>query len=224
MEERATRLAQELADFHKELLRQTPMGETEAPAALGAILAVPLARLARTLIPNAQSKLDEIVFAADNALKVNANTKGHDLSTSEGVHIERKVSTYTKKTSKCNFNWSIPKADTPEKKLDLLLASITEKTRGGYAVLEVQDGLTRPLATYMLHEKFLLAYFTRLKCSSDRINMGCARCRHCHKFHRLQNLADASKLMLESGNNPDVVAWPLLFAETSANCGAAPAS
>lgn len=224
MEERARRLAQELVDFHKELLRITPIIETEAPAALGVILAVPLARLTRTLIPNAQSKLDEIVFAADNTLKVNANTKGHDLSTSEGVHIERKVSTYTKKTPKCNFNWSIPKADTPEKKLDLLLASITEKTRGGCAILEVQDGLTRTLATFVLHEKFLLAYFTRLKCNSDRVNMGCARCRNCHKFHRLQNLADASKLMLESGGDPDVVAWLLLFAETSANCDVTPTS
>lgn len=231
MEVRAKKLADELVKFHADLLKETPKDAIEAPASIASALAVPLARLVRALVPNAQTKLDELVYAADNDLQVNPNTKGYDLKTADGKHIERKVSVCTTRSPKCNFNWPVPpvqEKDTADasKRRKILLESVTEKTKnGGGAIFEVQDGLGRTLATYKLHEHFLIAYFSRIKLhKSDVHNMGCARCSTCHRFHRLHNMAVASLQMEAAGGDPNVVDWSLFTKKVASDCGNAAAT
>jgi len=158
-----------------------------------ALLQVPLCRLTKMLVPNAHTKMDEIVYAADHNLELNSATHGHDLRDKQGNHIERKVSVCTTRANYCNFNWNIPQAPTLEERRKKLLESIKEKTQGGFASLEVTDGDGRRLAEFTLCEGFLLEYFARITIEkSNNHNMGCSRCKTCHKFHRLEKLQAAS--------------------------------
>ena len=187
-------MARALAD-QLDAMAATLQASGALDAATVAILAAPLARLTRIIIPHAHQKLDEIVYAADHALTVSAKPHGHDLEDA-GAHVELKVSVCPMSSARrrCHFNWPIPVGVTDAERRAKLVASVRDKTRGGYAVLQVRDGLQRVTHEYRLSEAFLVGYFERVplgKCANH--NMGATECRVCKQFHRLLALHEASR-------------------------------
>lgn len=146
--------------------------------------------------------MDEIVYAAENDLEVSPLQHGADLIDKANNHHELKVSICKAPRHRCNIDWHIPKAETPETRREKLLASIKEKVRGGGATLIIRNGKGKQLARYTLSESFLLGYFERVKLGkSDVHNMGCSLCMKCKTFHRLDKLQRASDLLNSSDNN-----------------------
>lgn len=183
-----------------------------------AILAAPLCRLTKMIIPNVHTKIDEIIYAADNELEVNNAPHGHDLVDKDGKHIERKVSVFNPKTKRCNFNWNIPEAQSVEYRQILLHKSIVEKVKdGGYASLEVTDELGRTMVEFKLGANFLSQYFVNLPIGRSRVhNMGCERCDKCNKFHRLEHMQELSNY---ADKNPKaILLWKDLHKRIAAQC------
>lgn len=157
-----------------------------------------LALLAKMVIGGQlNKKIDEIAYAAahpDAGIVINSVPYGHDFVDAAGKRCELKTSVATAAMRKCNFNWPIPRANTEERRRTALIASIKSKVGdGGYAILEVKNGLGATLETYKLDGDFLERYFAEIKLGkADSHNMGCTRCQDCQKFHRLAIIQDAS--------------------------------
>jgi hypothetical protein len=215
MEARARLLAESIRAFATDL--QAAGGDAVDPA-LVVLLAAPLARLTKMIIPNVHQKIDEIVYADEQCgkLRVSREQHGHDLSDEQGGHFELKVSVCSKRGGRCNFNWPVPKADgTIAGRRAKLVESVKEKTRGGHAVLQVKDGLQRKIAEYKLTEPFLVAYFERLPLGkADKHNMACEQCHTCGGFHRMDKLQAASDAMAAR----KAVEWRSFFNTMPSQC------
>jgi hypothetical protein len=181
------------------------------------ILAVPLCKIVRLLIPSVHQKIDEIVYAEEHKLVVQEKQHGADLKGSDGKSIELKTSKCTVRSPNCNFNWPLAACKNEVERKEKVLKSIKEKTgNGGEAVLIVKDGLDREIAKFRLSGVFLHEYFSRLTLGkSPNYNMGCKRCGTCLKFHRLEKLQAASTLY---GQDPNSVDWGALLKPCPADC------
>jgi hypothetical protein len=146
------------------------------------LLAVPLCKTVKLLVPNVHQKIDEIIIGHEKQLHVHAHQHGADATdTRLQVPVEIKVSVMN--TGRCNFNWCVP--STREK----LLASVREKVGdNGYAIFRVVSTVGVTIAEYTLQGAFLLEYFTRLplKANTRNHNFGAQQCTKCLKFHRLE--------------------------------------
>jgi hypothetical protein len=164
----------------------TKSGATEVDPVIYEMLAVPLCRLAKIIIPDINQKVDEIVYAADHNLQVNRAAHGADLHDADGNHYELKVSVCKQPLKRCNFNWPVPKGGNEADRRARLLASVREKVKGGYARFIVRNGVGADLFTYTLSEEFLVGYFSRIRLGKGgNHNMGGEYCTRCECFHRL---------------------------------------
>lgn len=189
------------------------------------ILRVPICLVADIVVPDIRQKIHEIIYANEHSLSVNKNQYGADLfkidaSSGDESHIEHKTSKCLR-NRRCNFNWPIPPARLPkEERRKRLLKSIAEKTGGpeGHVVLEIVNGVSRPIKTYKLSGRFLIDYFSRLQLGEcNNHNMGCNRCRKCGEFHRLQKLQIYSNCLEKKGHlTPEE--WKEVFSKTIQSC------
>lgn len=217
-------LTKQIKHVHDRLIDECKDGETVDEAAC-ALLQLPVCMLARLVVPNFEKKANEIIYACQNDLLVNQAQHGADLLTrgANGAksHIEHKKSQCTRSRRYCNFNWPLPPAHLPaEKRRQKLLLSILEKTGGpeGHAILEVVSGLGKVIASYKLSGAFLYQYFSRVALGkSDVHNMGCARCKTCGGFHRVQRLQHYSQLLDSKGQLTEAE-WSSLFSKCNTHC------
>jgi hypothetical protein len=215
--ERAKRLAKYAALIYDDL---TLNNETESVSKdVVQLLAAPIGRLTKVLIPNSHQKLDEVIFASENNLTVNSHQHGADLFTAEGHPMELKISVATKSNGyTAQFNWPVPgKGSSAAERRKRLLASIANKTKGGFATLIIKNGLSRELGHYTLCYQFLHEYFTRITIGkSDKHLMVAKQCRKCKKYHRFEKYQAASTLV-ENGS-PTQVKWDEVMAKTKEQC------
>lgn len=178
----------------------------DVPPHISKHLAYPAARLANILLPF--QKLSETIYASKNQLTINTHQQGHDLEDVTGRRIEHKSSKASKITTidknnatikkknrrHCNVNWVFPSIKLSHiEREKQLIDSIDEKTNNGYMVVEVKNGLDKPIQIYNLSNTFLKEYFMRIYKNKERINLGCDQCDTCGHFHRIKKLHDASK-------------------------------
>lgn len=182
------------------------------------VLLVPLAELFKMIIPHVH-KLDEFIYASKNGMKVESALHGADMKDKDGNRWELKVSILGAATSRCNFNWTVPRADTPERRREKLLENVREKTEGGGAILRITDSLGNLIEEFKFTHAFLMAYFARVPFGvAATHNMGTQRCKHCKRFHRLERMHAAQ---FDFENFPDQVSWAALFAKDATKCPAA---
>jgi len=206
----AIQLSKAIDEFYAAI--QDSGGDDALDPAVLKLVAAPLCKLTKMIIPNVHQKIDEVAYADDHMLIVCEDQHGADLHDSEGNSFELKVSVCT---SRANFNWNIP-AGTTSKNRRSLLKSVETKTEGGGAIFVVKSKSSKLLAEYKFSSAFLLAYFARVPLgSSKNHNMGCKQCTNCRKFHRLDKLQQNNDLFEE---NPGGVDWNSVFAPTAANC------
>ncbi len=171
----------------------------DIPPEVAAQLRVPLCRVTRRVVPDVQTKINEIVRAADENLTVSTSLHGHDLEGEDGRRYEEKTSRVIRRTSKCNFSWPLPAGCTPVLRRAKLLQSIDEKTGGGGgAIFTINDAMGRELKTYRLSGAFLLEYFKCLPFTDKQFkhNMGstfCWTCKSCPRMDHIQQANDVFK-------------------------------
>jgi len=214
------RLAKELETAYQEVRKDArERGLTSPDEEARAILAAPLCRFVKLLVPDAHQKIDEIVFAAEHPeLAVSSHQHGADLSNAKGENFELKVSICKGKAQHCNFNWPIPTGANESERRKKLLASVKSKVTGagGKAVFLVKNGIGDEISRFELSAGFLLAYFGRVKIGScDKHNFGCARCKVCKKFHRMEKIQEAS---VQYDKDPNSVTWNEVFEVTQSQC------
>lgn len=162
------------------------------------LLAVPLCKTTKLLIPNVHQKIDEIIIGHEKQLRVHAHQHGADATDPRTqVPVEIKVSVMSSER-RCNFNWCVP--NTREK----LLVSVREKVGdNGYAIFRVISTTGATVAEYTLQGAFLLEYFTQLplKANTRNHNFGAQQCTKCLKFHRLELMQKVS----DSGSSVSVL-------------------
>lgn len=216
--ERDKKLAAALTACYNDYARDVKL--TQVDPEVVAILAAPLARLAKMVIPDVHAKIDEVIVAADYpGLAVNANTHGYDLVDAHGNHIEVKTSVCKERAPKCNFNWPVPKGTNDAERYAKLRASIQEKVAGGFAWLFIRDGMHRQLYRYELSEAFLLEYFARVPLGISTVhNMGCQRCKSCKHFHRLDRMQHLATKMANAKVAVTDAEWNELFERIDAHC------
>ena len=169
---------------------------SDIPAEVSAQLRVLLCRVTRRVVPDVQTKINEIVRAADDNPTVSTALHGHDLEADDGRRYEEKTSRVIRRTSKCNFSWPLPAAATPVLRRAKLLESIDEKTGGGGgAIFTINDAMGRELKTYRLSGAFLLEYFKCLPFTGTQFkhNMGstfCWTCKSCPRVDCIQYAND----------------------------------
>lgn len=213
------KLARELKKTKKHINALTELllksGVDRPPQRVIDELLVPLCRLTKIVAPDVRQKLDEHLYAAENAqYEVNPNQHGADLIEKEtGSRTELKVATcilnpsarrnkngvYVKPTVKASVMWPMPKYDSQGDQVERrrkVLASIKAKTDHGGAVIRVVNGMQVLLKEYHLSHLFLMGYFERANLgTSTAYNMGGPLCIHCDSFHRLDRLQVYSNKM-----------------------------
>lgn len=173
------------------------------------------------LIPppaDAHQKLDEIVFAYEHDLEVNKHQHGADMFDKQGNAVEHKGSVCTKANKyTAHFNWPIPAGTDETDRRAKLLESITKKSAGGYAVLEIKNGLGVLLQEYRLSFLFLLGYFQRIKIGkSNKHMMASEQCRKCKKFHRLEKYQECSNQLKKDAKAK--IDWDTILEKTKSQC------
>lgn len=227
--------AQELADLiiktHKSILNSCVDDDENVSDEIVQILQAPLCLLTKLIVPNVHQKVNEIIYISqqmktEDTLLLNQQQHGADITllskkTGCSASIEHKRSICKSKTGRCNFNWPLPSRNLPtDERRKKLLQSIRNKTGGkeGHAILEVVNGLGKPLASYKLSGDFLLGYFSRIalgKC--DNHNLGCSRCKKCEDFHRLKKFQWLSNKLEVAGRLTDDE-WRLATGKTDSSC------
>ena len=149
--------------------------------------------VAKAIVPNISTKVDEIVIAHEmQNMHVNEDLHGADLVSTDGAHIEIKTSVVKRmKGAKANFNWNIV---NPANR-DEVLKNVREKVRGGEAIYRIVDSKNRVCKEYHFSEAFILAYFGQvpLKESTSKINMGSTFCWKCKMVERLEYCTELQK-------------------------------
>ena len=159
-----------------------------------------LCKLTLLAVPEATTKMAEIVYAVEKKHRVSEKRNGADLITEDGSKLEHKLSKTIQSTGyKCNVNIPFPKGKTIEERRKKMLESIEEKTGGpsGGMVIEIVAKSTgRTLNEYFLSNLFLISYFKDLKEGSfpgdsvSTVNWGCTRCVKCESYHRLNEMRE----------------------------------
>lgn len=174
-----------------------------------------LCKLTLLAVPEATTKMAEIVYAEEKKHKVSEKRNGADLITEDGSKLEHKLSKTVRTTGyKCNVNIPFPKAKTIVERRKKMLESIEEKTEGpsGGMVIEIVTKSTgRTLNEYFLSNLFLTSYFEDLEDhnfpgdSVSTINWGCKRCVKCESYHKLNEMRELderlSKIKTEKKRN-----------------------
>jgi hypothetical protein len=152
-------------------------------------------KVAKVIVPNIATKVDEIVIAHElKQMRVNEDLHGADLTNVEtGAHIEIKTSVVKRmKGSKANFNWNIV---NPEDR-DAVLRNVREKVGGGgEAIYRILDSKNRVCKEYRLSEAFIIALFQQvpLRKTTTKINMGSTFCWNCKVVERLEYYMELQK-------------------------------
>ena len=109
--------------------------------------------------------------------------------------------------------------NTLDERRTKLLASIREKSKGGYAILEIKNGRGALLQAYKLSHLFLMNYFQRVKIGkSNKHMMASEQCRQCKKFHRIEKYQQCSDTLAE---NPKAnIYWKVILKPTESQCRA----
>ena len=181
------------------------------------LLAVPVAKLTKLLILNSHQKLDEVIFAGENNLKVNPHQHGPDMFDTNNNPIELKVSVITQSNKNtAHFNWPVPqKGKSEADRRKALLESIINKTKNGSVIMIVKNGRSKEVTRFTLSHQFLYDYFTRVKIgTSDKHLMSAAQCNKCKQFHRFAKYQEASDT-LKKGRKVD---WNQVMSKTYAQC------
>lgn len=177
-----------------------------------------LCRLTKILVPDAHQKMDEIIFAHDHNLILNTHQHGADMFDEKGNSVEHKGSVCTKANKyTAHFNWPVPAGKTLEDRRKNLLKSIKEKCSGGYAILQVKNGIGTLLHEYSLSFYFLYNYFERITIGkSNKHMMASEQCRSCKKFHRLEKYQECSNKLKKNPNA--TIDWDKIMETTKSQC------
>jgi hypothetical protein len=179
-----------------------------------------LCKLTNIAVPEAPRKMGEIIFvheenakiaSEEKMLAVYQTEKGADIFyRSSGAKIEHKQSRVKKSNNyKCNINWPFPKHPDVEERRKLMLETVKEKTEGGEAILQMRSATEGDVLfnEYRLSHAFLMAYFEDLSPScfptTSNMNWGCARCKTCLKYHRLEAMKRADDVLTEITKDPE---------------------
>ncbi len=201
---------EEASDLRAALLRFLEATEMldAIPEDMRDILKLSLCRATLRVVPEVQTKINEIVRGDEENMTVSKAPQGHDLA--DGEKLYEKTSRVTRLQKKCNFNWRIPRADTVEERRARLLDSVEEKTHGGGAVFTITDSMAKVVRKYRLSSEFLLEYFnhTPLTLSREKYTFGSTFCWKCKECPRLKRIADADA---DFRDDPEQVDWVKLF-------------
>lgn len=188
--------AEELRDMllRFEFLIAQCAGESEDFLNATELLKVPLCRLTKTMVPNVQRKIDEIVTAQKLNLVVCESERGADMKDNNGNSFELKVSICRKTDNyKSNFIWPIPTGENNKEKLLRQVAVKTEGPGGGaYFTAKNQRG--EVLNEYFISGKLLYSFFEYLPLKKRKnYNFGSERCNACESYHRLDRFKEWDK-------------------------------
>lgn len=156
------------------------------------ILASPLCKVIKTIVPQVQRKIDEIILANELGFLVCKSERGADIEDDEGNSYEVKTSIcQSLKNYKSNFVWPIPKGKNEDETRKKLLQQVLVKTEGPeggvYFIANNIRGVE--LNRYFLSSQFVISFFQHLPLpKSGTYNFGCERCITCNNYHRLTRL------------------------------------
>jgi len=177
---------------------KTSEEKEEYVASLNEALEYELCKLTLLAVPEATTKIAEIVYAKEMDHEVSDKRNGADMFTKDGSRLEHKLSKVTQKTNyRCNVNIPFPKADTQEERRTKMVDSINEKTKGpsGGMVIQIACKNTgETMHEYFLSNLFLTSYFEDLATAKfpgpkvSNVNWGCSRCKKCKTYHRLDEM------------------------------------
>lgn len=167
----------------------------EVPEEDRRLLEYAFCKVAKPIVPNIATKVDEIVIAHElGQMKVSNDLHGADLiNVQTGAHIEIKTSTIKRmKGSKANFIWNIVNPENRE----AILKNVREKVSGGgEAIYRIVDFNGEVCKEYRLSEEFIVAYFEQvpLTKTTTKINMGSTFCWKCKVVERLEYYTELQK-------------------------------
>lgn len=173
-----------------------------------------------SLLADLHQKAGEVVFKKENTqFEILPQNHGADLRDKKGGLWEHKETICRERQTKCNFNFPVPKGATEEARREALLKSIRAKTAGGGLMLQIRNGRMEVKHQYILDAEIAEGYFSRItlgKCGNH--NLGCARCKDCKEYHRLDALVALQKKK-DRNEKLTKADWAKAMAKCDANCG-----
>lgn len=156
-----------------------------------------LLKLSRILVPTL-SKFDEILLAATPGSSRIATSSSHgvdmiDVETKQCIELKTSIAGPKAKDYKCNLVFAVPPGKTLEERRQAMKIDQEKKmANNGYTECQIKDKLGNMLNVYQFKPWFLINLFMVMLCDvkTDKINLGCVRCRKCCKYHRLEVMLD----------------------------------